>query len=178
MEEWKIRFAGAIVRAVAQNLREDVGGAKNFGAVGENLRALGGIVGIGITGFDARARFERDLESGFRQRGQHRGYQRNAPLPRKRFAGHTNNHDASSTEVGSDDVCVKVWSKDKAMDDRSATEPPCACTQGKYSPKEYMESAQMSASCVRITLAILEQLDSFQISECCRLVQQFARKKP
>jgi hypothetical protein len=36
----------------------------------------------------------------------------------------------------------------------------------------------MSAFCVRITLAILEQLDSFPISECCRLVQQFARKKP
>src|SRR5712692_11083669 len=96
MEEWKIRFAGAIVRAVAQNLREDVRGAKDFGAVREDLCAFGGIVGVGITGFDARAGFERDLESGFRQRGQHRGYQRNAPLPRKRFAGYTNNHDASS----------------------------------------------------------------------------------
>src|SRR5258708_2327361 len=59
-------------------------------------RVVRGVIGVGITGCDTRASLDDHLEPALRQRGEHRGHQRHAPLPRKRFAGNTSNHEAPS----------------------------------------------------------------------------------
>src|SRR5258708_32158549 len=97
MKQGKVGSPGAVVGAVAKNLRDDIGGAKHFRAIRQDFRALGGVIGVRITGFDTRASLNDDLEPALRQRGDHRGHQRHAPLPRKRFAGNTSNHEPSIT---------------------------------------------------------------------------------
>ena len=47
--------AGAIVRAVAQHLNDDIGGAENLGTLRNNFRAFGCVVGVGISRFRSAA---------------------------------------------------------------------------------------------------------------------------
>src|SRR5467141_2387480 len=97
MKQRKVGLAGAVVGAVAKNLRDDIGGAKHFRAIRQDFRALGGVIGVRITGFDTRTSLNDDFQARLGQRGQYRGHQRHAPLPRKRFAGNTDNHEPSIT---------------------------------------------------------------------------------
>jgi hypothetical protein len=94
MEQRKVCFARPIVRSVAKDLRNDVGSAKDLSTPQENLSAFCKVLGIGITGFDTRARFDNDLESCLGEIGDHRGDERNAPLPWIAFARNANNHEA------------------------------------------------------------------------------------
>ncbi len=76
MKQRKIGFAGAIVGAVAKNLREDVGGTKTLGAIRQDFRTLGNVIRVRITGFDPRPSLNDDFQARLRQRGQHRGHNR------------------------------------------------------------------------------------------------------
>ena len=41
------RLAGDVVGAVTEHLKNDVGRAKDLGTIGDDLRALGSVIGIG-----------------------------------------------------------------------------------------------------------------------------------
>src|SRR5260221_430311 len=109
VKERKVGFAGAVVGAVAEDLGDDVGGAKDFGAIRDNLCALGYVIGVGITGLDTGTGFQHDLQARFGQIGNHRGHQRNAPLPRKTFAGNTDNHEGPSDTPELDLILFGFW---------------------------------------------------------------------
>ena len=59
--------------------------------------ALGHVVGIGITGFDAGSSFDDDFQSGFFEIGNDCRYQGDPPLPGKSLAGNTYQHEGPST---------------------------------------------------------------------------------
>ncbi len=73
-------------------MQNNVGSLKNFGPLGHDFRAFVGIVGVGIAGFGARTGLDDNFESGFSKVRNHRRHQRDAPLPRKDLARHTDNH--------------------------------------------------------------------------------------
>src|SRR6202008_4236787 len=108
MIERNVGLAGLIVRAIAKNLRDDVGGLKNFGAIPQDFRAFGGVIGVWITGLGTRARFNDYFESGFGQSGNHGGRQRKAPLCRETFAGYSDNHEASSDTQELNLILIRV----------------------------------------------------------------------
>src|ERR1035437_1237569 len=90
-----MRCASLVVRPVTEYLYHHVG-AERFLARADDLCALINVVGIGVTGFHTRSRFDDDLNTRFAIAGDHRRYQCHAPLPRKTFTGNTNNHGVSS----------------------------------------------------------------------------------
>ena len=92
--ERNILFAGNVVGSVAKNLHDDIRGGKHGGAVGDDLRALLRILGIGIAGVDAGAGLYLHFKSRFGQRGEDGRYERDPPLPRINFFRHTNDHKA------------------------------------------------------------------------------------
>ncbi len=69
VEQREVGVAGFVVRAVAEDLRDDVGGAKNFGAIGDDFCAFGGVGGVGVAGFDSGVGFDDDFEAAFCQGG-------------------------------------------------------------------------------------------------------------
>src|SRR5258708_19978312 len=96
MKEGEIVFAGAIIGAVAKNLRDDVRGTKNLGAIPQNFPAFGDVLSVRIAGFGTGAGFNDYFQSYLGQIGNHGGHKRYALLPRKSLAGHTDNHQPSS----------------------------------------------------------------------------------
>ncbi len=66
-QQGNIGLARFVIRAVAKYLHNDVGGTKYRGAIGKNLRALRGEIGIGITGFGSRAGLDGDFQTRFRK---------------------------------------------------------------------------------------------------------------
>src|ERR1700682_5492007 len=96
MKERAAALAGFVVGAGAKNLRYEVRGAKNLGAIPQDFRAFGDVIGVWITGFGTCARFNDYFESCFGEIGNYGGDQREPHPPRKSFAGHTDNHEASS----------------------------------------------------------------------------------
>jgi hypothetical protein len=96
VEEGKVGFAGAVVGAVAKNLGDDVGGSKEFGAIGDDFRTLGHVIGVWVTGFEAGVSLDGNFHTRFGEIGNYGGHQGNAPLPRKALTGNTNNHYVSS----------------------------------------------------------------------------------
>ena len=65
---------------------------KTSRAAGEDLRALIGVVRIGIAGFDAGARLDDDFQTGLGKIRNHARHKRHTPLPGKAFPGNTDNH--------------------------------------------------------------------------------------
>ncbi len=92
--ERNVLLAGYVVGTVAKNLHDNVSGGKHGGAVGNDLRALVGILGIGIAGLDASAGLYLDFETRFGQRREDGRHKRDPPLPRITFFRHTNDHKA------------------------------------------------------------------------------------
>ena len=91
-QEREVGAAGHFVGAVTQHLQDDVGRGEHFRPLGDDLRAPGGVLRIGVAGFDAGAGFDDDFQSGFLEVGNGRRYERNPPLPWKGFAGNTDDH--------------------------------------------------------------------------------------
>ena len=83
----EIVLARDIVRPVAENLHDDIGGLENLGARGGELGALLHVVGVGIAGTHSRAGFHQDLETGLDQIGHNHRNQRHAPLAGKASLG-------------------------------------------------------------------------------------------
>src|SRR6202040_1437629 len=96
MKERDVGLAGFVVRAVAENLRDDVRGAENFGTIAQDFRAFGDVIGVRIAGFQAGARLNDNFQACFGKIGNYGGHQRDAPLPWKGLTGNTDNHEASS----------------------------------------------------------------------------------
>ena len=88
----EIGGAGFVVRARAEDLDDDVGGAEDFGAIGNYFCAFGGIVGVGISGFDTGAGFDDDFETDFGEVREGGWDKCDATFPRETFSGYTNNH--------------------------------------------------------------------------------------
>ena len=88
----EIVLAGGIVRPVAENLHDNIGGLENLGARGGEFGALLHVVGVGIAGAHSRAGFHQDLETGLRQIGYNHRNQRDTPLAGKALFGNTDDH--------------------------------------------------------------------------------------
>ena len=88
--------AGFVVRAGTEDLDDDVGGAENFGAVGNYFCAFGGVVGVGISGFDSGAGFDDDFEANFGEVREGGWDKCDATFPGERFSGYTNDHRGAS----------------------------------------------------------------------------------
>jgi hypothetical protein len=88
----EVGVAGFVVGAGTQNLDDDVGRAKNFGAIGDYFCAFGCVVGVGIPGFGSGAGFDDDFKTDFgevREGGWNKG---DSTFPRETFSGYTNDH--------------------------------------------------------------------------------------
>ncbi len=83
-----------VVGTVAKNLHDNVSGGKHRSAVRNDLRALVGILGIGIASLDSSAGLNVNFETRFGQRREDYGHERNPPLPRISFFRHTDDHEA------------------------------------------------------------------------------------
>ena len=92
MKERNIGLAGLVVRAIAEHLHENIGLGEEFAAVGDNLRAFGGILGVGIAGVDAGAGLDVHFEAALGQRGNHQRHHSDAPFPRKSLARDSYDH--------------------------------------------------------------------------------------
>ena len=92
MEQRNIGLAGLVVRAIAQHLHENIGLGEEFAAVGNNLGAFGGVLGVGITGCDACAGLDVHFESALRQRGNHKRHHSDAPFSRESLARDSDDH--------------------------------------------------------------------------------------
>ena len=77
---------------MAEHLHNHVGRPEDLGAPGSQLRALGGVIAIQVTGGQSRAGFHHDLEAGLRQARNDGGHQRDAPLAGKALPGNTDDH--------------------------------------------------------------------------------------
>src|ERR1700686_2736884 len=108
MKERDVGLAGFVIGAVAKNLRDDVRGAKNLAAIPQDFRAFGDVIGVWITGFGTCARFNDYFESCFGEIGNYGGHQRDAPLPRKSFAGHTDNHETPSDNEELKSILIRI----------------------------------------------------------------------
>ena len=86
-QQRQIGLAGDVIRAVTQHLQDDVGRAKDFGALGRDSGAFGDVVGIGIAGFDASASFDDDFQSSFFEVGNDCGYEARPAAPPERSRG-------------------------------------------------------------------------------------------
>src|ERR1019366_8647464 len=89
-----ILLPGHVVGTVAKNLHDYVRGSKHGSAVRNDLRALVGILGIGIAGLDSSAGLYVNFETRFGQRREDYRHERNPPLPRISFFRHTDDHEA------------------------------------------------------------------------------------
>ena len=94
----QIGFAGFVVGAVSEDLRDDIGLRKNCGAVRGNLRALIGVFGVGISCGGPRSGFDGNLEAGFGQIRDYGGNQRDAAFAGIGFAWDTDNHTNAPVE--------------------------------------------------------------------------------
>jgi hypothetical protein len=83
-----------VVGTVAKNLHNNVSGGKHGCAVGDDLRALVGILGIGIAGLDSSAGLYVNFETRFGQRREDCRHKRNPPLARITFFRNTDDHEA------------------------------------------------------------------------------------
>src|SRR5882757_5424276 len=108
MKERKVVFTGAIVGAVAKNLRDDVRGTENLGAIPQDFPAFGDVLGVRIAGFGTGAGFNDYFQSYLGQIGNHGGHKRYAPLPRKSLAGHTDNHEAASDTQELSSMLIRI----------------------------------------------------------------------
>jgi len=88
----EVVLARGIIRPVAENLHDDIGGLENLGARGRELGALLHVVGVRIAGTYSRADFHMDMETGLHQIGYNHRNQRDATLAWKCFLGNTDNH--------------------------------------------------------------------------------------
>ena len=88
-----IGLSGAVVRTVAENLHDNIGGLEHGSPVRENLRALGRVVRIGKAAGDARPALQHNFQSGLRQCRKHIRHQRHPALTRKSFLGDPNDHE-------------------------------------------------------------------------------------
>jgi hypothetical protein len=77
-------------------LGDDIGGSKEFGAIGDDFRAFRNVISVRIAGFSAGIGLDGNFQARFGQIGNYGGHQGNAPLPRKALTGNTNNHYVSS----------------------------------------------------------------------------------
>ena len=78
---------------------EEIRSGSVLGAIRHNLGAFFRIVGIGISGFNARTGLHLNFETSFGECGNYRGHQRNPPLPRINFLRNTNTHEACLRET-------------------------------------------------------------------------------
>ena len=80
VKERDILFAGNIVRSVAKDLHYDVGRGEYRLAIGDDLRALVGILGVGIPSFDSCPGLHVNFETSFGKCRENRGHESNPPL--------------------------------------------------------------------------------------------------
>ncbi len=90
----KIGLAGNVIRAVAQHLHHNVGGAEHGGAIGHDLRALFDVHRVGIARLLAGSGFHDDFESRLDEIGNGYGNERNATFPGIAFFRNSNDHAA------------------------------------------------------------------------------------
>jgi hypothetical protein len=99
VEQREVGVAGLVVRAIAENLRDYIGGAKNFGAIGDDSCAFRGVRGVGVACFHSSAGFEDYVQAAFRESGDHRGHQGYAPFTGITFSRDAHDHETSSSET-------------------------------------------------------------------------------
>ncbi len=98
-QQGKVVLAGLVVRAVTEHLDDDVGGAKTSARSATIFAPARRIIGVGIAGLGAGARFHDDLEAGLHEVRNHRGNQRHAPLAREALSRDSDDHEASSKKL-------------------------------------------------------------------------------
>ncbi len=88
-EERHVFLAGDVVRPVTKHLHDDVGGRKYSSAVPHNLRALIGIVRVGVAGLDSCSGLNMHFEACFDKRWKHGWHERHPALSRINFFRNT-----------------------------------------------------------------------------------------
>jgi hypothetical protein len=92
VEEREVGVAGFVVRAVAEDLGDDVGGAKHFGAIGDDLRAFGDVGSVGIAGFHSSVSFDDYFQAAFCEDGDYGGDESYPAFTWIAFSWHANDH--------------------------------------------------------------------------------------
>ena len=88
----KVGLAGSIIRSVAEDLCDDVGGAKDRSTIGDDLCSLVNISRVRIASLLACSALDDDFESGLRQIGNDDGNERDPPLSGIALFGNSNDH--------------------------------------------------------------------------------------
>jgi hypothetical protein len=63
--EGNVGFASLVIRAVAEDLNDNIRGAKDLGSVRGHLRAFSGVLGVGIAGLKPSILFHHHVQAGF-----------------------------------------------------------------------------------------------------------------
>ena len=96
MEQRQVGVAGFVVRAVAEDLGDDVGGAKHFGAIGDDFRTFGDVGGVGIAGFHASVGLDDYFQAAFCEGGDYRWNESYAAFTWIAFSRDADDHETSS----------------------------------------------------------------------------------
>src|SRR6266852_3845250 len=91
-QQWKVRLPGNIIRAVAQNLDDNVRTTKDRTAIGKDLGALFDIKSIRVARLRPCPGFDQHSESRLDEIRDHHGNERNASLARITLLRHPNDH--------------------------------------------------------------------------------------
>jgi hypothetical protein len=92
MEKRYVRFAGFIIRAVAEHLNHYVSGGKHIPAFRDDLSAFGEVFCVRISGLSAGARLDNDFQSSLGERWNRTWDHSHAPFPGEGFPGDSHNH--------------------------------------------------------------------------------------
>src|SRR6266852_7642455 len=91
-QQWKVRLPGNIIRAVAQNLDDNVRTTKDRTAIGKDLGALFDIESIRIARLRPCPGLDQHFKSRLDEIRDHHGNERNASLARITLLRHSNDH--------------------------------------------------------------------------------------
>ena len=94
-QERNVFMARPIVRAVAEDLDDDVRGLEYVTSSGHDLGPPSGIVGVRIAGLRAGPRLHDDLEARFQKARDDRGHQGHTPFTRVALARDADDHESS-----------------------------------------------------------------------------------
>jgi hypothetical protein len=86
---------------VAENLNDNIRGAKDLGSVTGHLCAFSGVLGVGIAGFKSSILFHHNIEAGFLEVRNDRRYERDATFAGIAFARDANSHSFIPRPTGS-----------------------------------------------------------------------------